>query len=41
MTRSGSNARRGWLIRNFWLLTMMVNLAILLAFLVVLIILLH
>lgn len=38
MKSSGSDTRRGWLVRNFWLLTMLVNLVILFVFLVVLII---
>lgn len=36
----GPNSRRAWLVRNFWLLTMLVNLALLAVLLVVLVLLL-
>lgn len=39
MKNSGTNPRHGWLIRNFWLLTLMLNLALLLGVFVVLILL--
>lgn len=40
MTLSRSNSRSAWLIRNFWLLTMLVNLVLVLVVLFVLILLL-
>jgi hypothetical protein len=40
MTSRGSSPRKAWLVRNFWLLTMMLNLALLMVLFVVLILLL-
>lgn len=41
MTLNGSNARGAWLVRNFWMLTMLLNLVLLFAFLVILLLLLR
>ncbi len=41
MKSRGQSSRKAWLVRNFWLLTMMVNLVLLLVLLMLLIVLLR
>jgi uncharacterized membrane protein len=41
MKLSSSNTRGSWLVRNFWLLTMLINLGLLFVFFVILALLLR
>jgi hypothetical protein len=41
LTLNGSNARGAWLVKNFWLLTLLLNLALLFVLFVILLLLLR
>jgi competence protein ComGC len=40
MTNTGTNSRRAWLVRNFWLISMLLNLALVFVLLVLLVVIL-